>query len=240
MGNSPYRPPQWNEGASPSTVILVFPGQQTTAQYNQEGITATLPTNQTTYVFDAVLRAGHEQRLRKTMHPVQTGAAISDHAYIEPARVSLDIGMSDVMDQFQPGMWTGAQTKSVSAFQTMLALQFSRIPLTLLTKLRIYHNLVIESITDEETAKTITGLRMRVEFGEIFSAQTQAVPDSARSQDTQQTNLGTVNSTPPTTVQTNQNQVGTGVEIYPAHTIGAGNWSSVSTTNLPLLPVPSH
>ena len=81
-----------------------------------------------------------------TEHPVQTGASIADHAYIVPARLVLDIGMSDAMDAyFSPTTWSGSDSKSVAAYQTMLALQFSRIPLTITTKLRTYQNMVIDS-----------------------------------------------------------------------------------------------
>jgi hypothetical protein len=240
MVSNPYRPPQWTKPPAPETVVLTFPGQPQVAQYSATGITATLPTAQTQYVFDAVIRNSHEQRVRKTLQPVQTGASIADHAYVEPARVSLDIGMSDAMDVYATGIWVGARTKSVSCFQVMVAMSYARVPLALHTKLRDYKNMVIESITAEDTARTIAGLRMRVEFGEIFAAKTVVIPNSARPQDTQQNNLGNVNPQPPTPTQVSQNQVGPGIKLYPAHTCGAGTWCSVNTANLPALPVPSH
>lgn len=236
MGNL-WRPPQWASGASRAAVLLTFPGQSSTPQYGPSGIAATLPTAQTVYVFDAVFRAGHEQRLTKTKHPVQTGANISDHAYVEPARVVLELGMSDAMDSFTPGQWTGSPSKSVSAYQIMLAMQFARVPLTLTTRLRTYKNMVIVSLTPEDTVKTIAALRMRVEFEEIFAATTQTVPASARPQDTQQTNLGSVTAQPPTPTQQSQNEVP--ASVAPVNTPGAGAWSSSNVSNLPQL-FPAH
>jgi hypothetical protein len=43
----------------------------------------------TNYYFDAVFNVEHEQRAVATKHPVQTGAAISDHMYLEPSVVSI-------------------------------------------------------------------------------------------------------------------------------------------------------
>lgn len=175
-----------------------------------------------TYVFDAVLLLDHEQRLEKTAHPVQTGGVISSHAYVMPARVSLDIGMSDVMDAYSTstglannasstgGSVTPASTatftgnpyggsgkgKSVSAYQTMLTLQAQRVPLTVVTRLRTYNNMVVTSVAPQESGKTVAGLRMRVDFEEIFTASTTTAPASARPDSTATTGLGTVNPSP--------------------------------------------
>lgn len=229
-----WRPPQWQQ---PAQILITFPGQgNNVPQYSSaSGIGATLPSNPAMYVFDAVIRVSHEQELRRTQHPVQTGASISDHAYIEPARLILDIGMSDMMDEYSPGMWTGgAASKSVSAYQQMLALQFSRIPLTITTKLRNYANMLIDAISPEETSKTITGLRMRIEFGQIFMAQVLTIPNSARPQDTGATNLGAVNPQPLSDSQALQNLKKAATEVW--NVIGGGDASSVNINNSGSLP----
>jgi hypothetical protein len=247
----PYRPPQWGEALSLTTVMLIFPGQPQAASYRPQGVTATLPNTQTLYVFDAVLRMAHEQRVTKTRHPVQTGAAIADHAYVEPARLVLEIGMSDAMDAYQKGTWIGGATKSSSAYQVLLAMAFARIPLVVTTKLRTYLNMVIEYVGAEDTVHTIAGLRARIEFGEIFVANTQVVTDSSRPQDTGKTDLGSVNPAAPTAAQTSQNSITPAVlktlaplvpvashaqGVYPLPPVvgfGWGYWSSVNTLNLP-------
>ena len=239
----PYRPANW-QVQSPSKVVLTFPGQPSAGQYSSaSGSTVTLPSSQTLYAFDADIEIEHQQQLRRTEHPVQTGASISDHAFIVPARLVLDIGMSDVMSAYyNPSTWQGSQSKSVSAYQTMLALQFSRIPFSITTKLRTYSNMIVEGLTPRESVKTIQGLRMRVEFGQIFIANITSTPVSARPQDTQSTNLGTVSPQSPTPTEDSQNSVA-GLSnlmqfmgIVPSDSIGAGNWSSVNTNNLISLP----
>lgn len=242
-----WRPPQWQSQA-PQKVIINFPGQGQAQQYaSVPGSAVVLPSEATTYAFDCEISIEHQQQIRKTEHPVQTGASISDHAYIIPARLILDIGMSDAMDAYFD-TWSGDVSKSVSAFQTMLALQFSRIPLSITTRLRTYENMIIESLTPNETVKTIAGLRMRVEFGQIFMANTSQTPVSARSQDTNNTTLGTVEPQPPTAAQATQNKVvpdslpatssqaPTFDETLSYNAPGAGDWSSVNKDNLSGLP----
>lgn len=235
-----WRPQQWQTQA-PTKVIITFPGQGQTPQFGSiPGSNVTLPSGQTLYAFDAELQVEHQQELRRTEHPVQTGANISDHAYLVPARLVMEIGMSDAMDSyFRPSTWQGSKSKSVSAYQTMLALQFSRIPLSITTRLRTYQNMVIESLTPQDTFKTTAGLKMRVEFGQIFMASVSQTAVSARSQDTNTTNLGAVNPQPPTAAQQSQNSVAPVFEeTLSYNAIGAGDWSSVNTDNLNALPPP--
>lgn len=230
-----YRPPQW-QAQLPQTIIITFPGQPQAAQYSSaSGVSASLPTSQTQYVFDAVIVAEHGQSLTKTKHPVQTGASISDHIYIEPADLILDVGMSDAMDAyFNPSTWTGSPSKSVAAYQTLLALAFARIPLTITTRLRTYTNMVITDLPAQDTVKTIQGLRARITFGQLFLADVTSAPVSARNQDTDATNLGAVNTVPPTTAQNQQNQVPP--TYHPWDSIGAGDYSSVNQSLSGSLP----
>ena len=221
-GNVPYRPAQWTE---PAVTTLTYPGQQSSLpQYSPTGIAATLPANQTVYVFDAVIRLEHDQRLTKTKHPVQTGSNISDHAYMEPAEVVLDIRMSDAMDSYTQGQWSGGTAKSVTCYQIMLALQYSRVPLTLTTKLRTYSNMIIEDLSADDTVKTVYGLSFRVRFSEIFVANTALVPLSTRSQDTDLNQLGIFTPTAPTAATLSQHELM--LPTAPIDIPGAGIFSS--------------
>lgn len=234
-----WRPPNWNV-ASPAKVVISFPGQPQSSPFSSaNGSSVVLPTAATLYAFDAEFTIEHEQHLTKTEHPVQTGASISDHAFINPARLIIDIGMSDVMDAYyNPSTWQGSTSKSVSAYQTMLALQFSRIPLQITTRLRTYSNMIITNLTPRDTVKTIGALKMTIEFGQIFIANISVVTTSARPQDTNNTDLGIVNPTPPTTAQESQNNVSglQGVPAVPSNAIGGGNWTSGNVDTLSTLP----
>lgn len=265
----PFRPPQW---AKPATILVTVPaGAQSSTQLNTpipvvNGVNtiSTKITAPTSYVFDAVLELDHEQELVKTRHPVQTGAAITSHAYIEPARLVMQVLMSDVTPQYvsvaqtkapyiQP--WRGAPSKSVSAYQQMVSLQATRIPLTVTTRLRTYYNMLIMKISPREDSKTTTGARFRIEFEQIIVADTQLTQDSTRPNDTQYTGLGQVNVQPPQSAVNTQFSIdqSTGDPAQPQKSLqdwlaanpggvnvpGAGGFSSVNTNALQQLPAPA-
>ena len=218
------------------------------------------------YVFDAVLSLEHDQTLVKTNHPVQNSVSVSSHAYIQPAEVVMYVLMSDVVPQYaataqtttpyiQP--WTGNPSKSVSAYKQMLNLQSLRIPLTVVTRLRTYTNMLIMKVSPREDEKTTTGVRFRVEFGQLFVASTQVAPASVRPNDTQSTGLGAQGVQQPAPTINNQFGVNTtsttinadGMEsnvqnpgpstaanipfIAPVNIPGAGAYSSVNVNSIP-------
>jgi hypothetical protein len=235
-----YKPPQW---AKPAMVSITVPpraaatpvgpldiGTDTIQGYNvTTSILSAAPSNPTTYVFDAVLSLDHEQALVKTMHPVQTGAALSTHAYLEPAHLVMYVLMSDAVGSYTGGVnqstapyvqaWTGNPSKSVSAYAQMLSLQASRSLLTVTTRLRTYNNMLVMKVTPREDEKTITGARFRLEFSQVFLASTQQADGvGARPDETDNTGLGAVSTASPSETIVSQfglDQVPAGAEINP-------------------------
>jgi len=283
-----WRPPQWQQPAMVSITVPASSAQQAQST-TQTAVGASTPTSvslgmsnvatqsasaatpPTTYVFDAVLKLSHDQRLEKTRHPVQTGADLSSHAYLMPARLTMSIGMSDAMDAYaasysstQPPYitpFTGNPSKSVAAYQQMLSFQAQRIPLTVTTRLRTYTNMLVVGVEPEEDHRTISGLRMRVELEQIFTASIASVPTSTRTNDTASTGLGVVNPQTPDATTINQygidqlssqvvdltdttsvasNNMADWLDTNPGgvDVPGAGLFSSVNTNNLQQLPAP--
>ena len=131
------------------------------------------------YVFDAFLKLDHERRLTITDHPVEEGASITDHSFVEPKAISMEIGMSDVGDSIIDGQFAHRSTRSISAFDTLCRLQAARKPITVNTKLARYENMLIENIASPDDFKTMNGLMATVFFREIIivSADTAALPN---------------------------------------------------------------
>jgi hypothetical protein len=244
--SSPWRPPQWQ--ASPLYYILISGSQNapadTTTTSASGVMTVTISgTTLQMYVPDAVMRVEHQQEAHITEHPVQTGANISDHAYAMPARVTLDIGMSDAMSAYASstssdaamaaGAWSGSsKSKSVNAFTEITSWATSRVIVSVGTRLKVYSNMMVESITPEETNKTKTSLRCRVTFKQVFIANVQQVATSALPQTTQLTSSGVTTGTPLTTAQAAQ--FGEVADPLAPTVIGAGTLSSVSGAEEPI------
>lgn len=166
-----------------------------------------IKTNIGAWFFDAFLRIDHTSRLKITEHPVQSGAAITDHAYLEPAELVMEIGMSDTARSLVDWQFTANKPRSEIAYQVLMELQAQRVPLQVMTKLKVYKNMLIEVIAAPEDYKTLYGLRTTVTLREIIVAEVKTVQISARPQVTGSTQRGTAE-----VVQPNQSvlkQVGT-------------------------------
>lgn len=156
-------------------------------------------TNIGGWFFDAYLSMEHTSKLRITEHPVQTGASITDHAYLEPRELTIEVGMSDVASSIVPSQFTGSWSRSVKAYEVLRELQAQRIPVQVLTRLGLYKNMMIESLSVPEDNKTLYGFRASINLKEILVAETRVVKISANRQITDSTNAGT-----PQVVPTNE------------------------------------
>lgn len=112
------------------------------------------------FTFDAVFSVDHSANVTITTHPVQAGAAVADHAYMEPDEVTMDIGMTDAM--------VGVETNhSVNAYTQLREIMAKREPVTLVTRLKTYQNMVITSISAPDDVKTMHALRASIYFSQV-------------------------------------------------------------------------
>ena len=104
--------------------------------------------------------------------------------------------MSESCVSYISGQFQQKYTRSVSAYDTLLKLQAERKPLKVHTRLKTYHNMLIENITTPDDYTTLFGLRATVTLTEIITAKTQTVlienKTSAEPQKTGTTKKGTV------------------------------------------------
>lgn len=224
-----WRPPQWaNSSNIPALTML----------NTQDG---------TLYIFDSCESIDHDQEQVITLNPVQTGAAISDHAYVVPIRVTATILMSDSMQSFTVGQFANGPSRSVAAYQTLLTIQNQHILLTIATRLQPlgYQNMEIASLRAEETKDTRFAGRFVVAFQQIITASVEQVSttvgtvpadynpntDSTRPQTTAgQTITGQTQTTPiPQSIQQQNNTTNApasaNLSSVPSVS-GSGDWGS--------------
>lgn len=134
--------------------------------------------------FDAVFSTTTEHQLMITQHPVQTGANASDHAYVQPIRITMDIGVSDAMAYRIPGAYDNlGPTKSISAYRALCRMQEMRLPVRVLTRLNTYDNMLIESIVVNDDVSTLYALKATVQLVQVLVANVgkeKMSEDSAR------------------------------------------------------------
>ncbi|ELX8408480.1 MAG: hypothetical protein E7E41_20155 [Klebsiella oxytoca] len=108
-----------------------------------------------------VISEKHSDTLEITEHPVEVGAAISDHAYRRPSEVVMQVGFAgggsllDLLDTTSFGLSAGLSPREV--YQNLLDLQNSRVPFDVVTGKRLYSNMLIRAIevTTERSTENV-------------------------------------------------------------------------------------
>lgn len=150
-------------------------------------------TNIGGYFFDGFIKIDHSIEAQITEHPVETGASIVDHAYIKPAELSMNIMVSDVHASFIEGQFSGSLARHVNAWNLLKQIQADRIPVSVLTKLGLYDNMLIQRITATDTYETYNALNADVTLREIPIARVRTLKISSTPQTTNKTSLPEVN-----------------------------------------------
>ena len=151
------------------------------------------------FIFDAVFNTDHSANATVTQHPVQSGASISDHAYMEPDEVSVEIGMTDAA----AGV-SGGASRSVNAYSQLRAIMELREPFTLITRLKTYQNMLITSISAPDDYKTMYALRASIYFQQVHvvSVSTVTVQETVTSSKTSTTETSEKKSSGDATAKT--------------------------------------
>jgi len=137
---------------------------------------------------DVTIEETYEDGLAITMHPVEKGANVSDHAYLKPKTIEMRVGWSD------SGKGEGT---SSAQYKALLALQARREPFTVSTGKRLYQNMLVAGIsvtTDQRTEHAVLA-SVRLQEVRIVSAQSTSAGagDQAMPQKTAATvSLGTI------------------------------------------------
>jgi hypothetical protein len=117
-----------------------------------------------------------------TKQPVQQGASITDHSYIEPTVLSMNIlQQNNNLISGLTGTFSAAGTNGLAIiYQQFLTLQGSRSPFNVLTPKRVYKNMLISSIrmvTDKNT-ENILALNVSMQQIIIVSIGVALIPAS--------------------------------------------------------------
>jgi len=172
------------------SLTATLPAASSTSTSNSQASSSSTPQSPTMYYFQAVIRAYHAERAVPTKHPVQGGASITDHVFIEPAELLLDVGFSDAQANPTPNQYSGGKSQSVTAFQLFQSIKNARVPCTLVTRLCSYTNMILAEISAPENQETFAAALITLRFAQILIGTVSTVPSSSRPQLTGSTNTG--------------------------------------------------
>jgi hypothetical protein len=122
------------------------------------------------FIADVTIEEQHVDRLRITEHPVEQGAASTDHSYKMPAQVTIRAGWSNSSIQA-----LGNPFYIQGIYASFLALQSARQPFGIITGKRAYTNMLIESLVETTDKEHENAMVLTVECKEIIIVTTQTV-----------------------------------------------------------------
>lgn len=132
-----------------------------------------------TLVPTVITKEGHTHRLNITSHPVERGANISDHAYVEPAEVTMECGFAgggSLLDFTDTRNWQiGEGLTPAETLDSLIKLQESALPITVVTSKRTYNNMLITSLTFSTEQKTRHVLTCSLVLKQILIADSKQV-----------------------------------------------------------------
>lgn len=152
--------------------------------------------------FDAWLRQYHNSSMTITQHPVESGANISDHCFLNPLRFNFELGVSDstvksLADLFNlTNYLPGGPSRSINAYTKLVGLQGTRELLTLTSKYGSYNNVLIDSIDVSDDWTTKNAMKATVSMVQVILADTETFQVSANPQATDQTSRGNLSPVP--------------------------------------------
>lgn len=94
-------------------------------------------------------------RLKITQHPVQQGASITDHAYMEPAELTIKVA------------WNDEPSKLVEIYDKFRKLQSDRIPMKVVSGKRTYQNMLVAGLTQINDSITEKMLNIIIDLQEV-------------------------------------------------------------------------
>jgi len=146
-----------------SKIAIVRPPGASGASIERDGFVV--------FRFDATVSEKHSRSATPTAHPVEDGADLTDHVRIEPRRLVL------------LGVATAVPFEEIERVPNRDRISFERLddllgagrPISIVTTLRTYSNMVLSSVDVDRDARTGQAVFASLTFDEINVAQAREV-----------------------------------------------------------------
>lgn len=127
-----------------------------------------------------IIRETHRSSLGITENPIESGANVTDHAYVNPKSLTLEF----------------ADANAAATYNALVRFQESRVPFVIVSGLFIYTNMLIKDLSATRDAGTSRILDGRAELQEIIIVSTAYTATEGSANDAQsQGRPGGANST---------------------------------------------
>lgn len=133
-----------------------------------------LPTQIGVLTLDVTVEEEHHFDADVTEFPVEGGAVITDHVRLNPRRLTLTGFVTDT-PLSSLGLSLG-RSRSASAFFALETMWQLRIPFVVVSQLRIYRNMVIESLSVPKTREKALRFTCTMKEINVVFSQTAVIP----------------------------------------------------------------
>ncbi len=123
-------------------------------------------------VVDTYTEETHEITITKTDYPVETGSSNTDNAVREPDRLKLEGWVSDVLIP-ESSIVNVPNGRNAEAWSRIRQIAEAREPISVVTNLRNYDNMIILKVTHHKSVRTGQALRFTIQLEELLFASTQ-------------------------------------------------------------------
>jgi len=103
-----------------------------------------------------IISEGHQSSLGITENPIETGAKVTDHAYVMPKKLTLEF----------------ADANATATYNALVRFQESRQPFTVVSGLYMYRNMLIKDLSADRDKQFAAILSGRCELQEIIIVST--------------------------------------------------------------------
>lgn len=158
----------------------------------------------TTLIAQVTVEEVHQDEMEITEHPVEQGAAISDHAFVRPSEVVITAGWSNSPSNSGPvnqllgaaansnsaiqavigaaslvggviNLLNGGQDAVTAAYNSLLTARANRALFDVYTARRLYKSVLIKSLALTTDQNTENSMLIRITFRQILITTTQTV-----------------------------------------------------------------
>jgi len=129
---------------------------------------------------DVVVSEKHTDTIEVASHPVQSGANISDHAWVKPGEVTMTCGFAgggsllDMANTRALGISVGLSPEEV--YQNLLELQQKCEPLEVVTSKRTYSNMLLKQIDVTTDKLNKHSLICTLTLVQVLISDTESIP----------------------------------------------------------------
>lgn len=126
-------------------------------------------------VVDVNPTIGHQQSVAVTPYPVESGGTLTDNAVIQPNQLNITAIVSDQLFSADTRLNVPAQARAGAAWGIIVDLLRKREPVTVVTQLQQYQNMLITDISSNQDKDTGLALIYNMRLTEVMFAQTKIV-----------------------------------------------------------------